>query len=60
MAMLARQCKRLGYITGSMMLVNVFQGAYVWYALYQERAILTMKDITTDGFGYMLVFGNLA
>ncbi|KAL3763627.1 hypothetical protein ACHAW5_001049 [Stephanodiscus triporus] len=60
MAMLAKQRDRLGYVTGSMVLVNVFQGAYVWDALYQERAILTTMDITTDGFGYMLVFGDLA
>ena len=25
-----------------------------------ERAILTTMDITTDGFGFMLVFGDLA
>jgi delta14-sterol reductase len=60
MAMLARQCEHLGYVTGLMMLVNVFQGAYVWDVLYQERAILTTMDVTMDGFGYMLVFGNLA
>ncbi|KAL3807336.1 hypothetical protein ACHAXA_001308 [Cyclostephanos tholiformis] len=59
MAMLMRQRECLGYVIGSMMLVNIFQGAYVWDALYQERAILTTMDIT-DGFGYMLVFGTLA
>ena len=25
-----------------------------------EQAILTTMDITTDGFGYMLAFGDLA
>ena len=60
LAMLAKQRERLGYVTGSMILVNIFQGSYVWDALYQERAILTTMDITTDGFGYMLVFGDLA
>ena len=25
-----------------------------------EKAILTTMDITTDGFGYMLAFGDLA
>jgi len=54
-------CQRseLGYVTGSMMLLLLFQGAYVWDALYQERAILTTMDVTTDGFGFMLVFGDL-
>lgn len=26
----------------------------------QERAILTTMDITTDGFGFMLAFGDLS
>jgi len=54
------QERKLGYISGSMILVNLFQNIYVWDALYQEKAILTTMDITTDGFGYMLVFGDLA
>ena len=40
--------------------VNVFQALYVADALYNERAILTTMDITTDGFGFMLAFGDLA
>jgi len=42
-----------------MLCVVVYQGMYVWDALYQERAILTTMDITTDGFGFMLAFGDL-
>ena len=34
-----------------MVLLCLFQGAYVWDALYNERAILTTMDITTDGCG---------
>jgi delta14-sterol reductase len=60
MACLQEQHTRLGYVTGSMMLINIFQGIYVWDALYNERAILTTMDITTDGFGFMLVFGDMA
>ena len=41
-------------------MVALFQGLYVWDALFQERAILTTMDITTDGFGFMLAFGDLA
>lgn len=48
-----------GSISASMFLVNLFQGFYVWDALYSEKAILTTMDITTDGFGFMLVFGDL-
>merc|ERR1719231_548004 len=43
-----------------MLLVTLFQGLYVWDAVYNERAILTTMDITTDGFGYMLAFGDLS
>ena len=43
-----------------MVLVNAYQLVYVWDALYFERSILTTMDITTDGFGYMLAFGDLA
>ena len=32
----------------------------MWDALYQEQAILTTMDITTDGFGFMLVFGDMS
>jgi hypothetical protein len=49
-----------GSISMSMLLVVSFQGLYVWDALYNERAILTTMDITTDGFGYMLAFGDLS
>ena len=56
----AAQKEKLGYISGSMMLVNIFQGFYVWDALYNEASILTTMDITTDGFGFMLAFGDMA
>ena len=40
--------------------LNVHQGLYVLDALWFERAILTTMDITSDGFGFMLAFGDLA
>ena len=48
-----------GHITNSMILVNVFQFIYVFDALYYEPSILTTMDITSDGFGFMLAFGDL-
>ena len=57
---MVQQQAKLGFVSGSMILLNIFQGVYVWDALYQERAILTTMDVTTDGFGFMLVFGDLA
>jgi hypothetical protein len=41
-------------------LVNIFQGVYVVDSLIHEPAILTTMDITTDGFGLMLAFGDLS
>jgi Delta14-sterol reductase len=41
----------LNGVTNSMWLVNAFQGFYVVDALWNEQAILTTMDITTDGFG---------
>jgi delta14-sterol reductase/lamin-B receptor len=55
-----KQHQNLGYVSFSMVLVVLYQGLYVWDALFNERAILTTMDITTDGFGYMLAFGDLA
>ncbi|KAG8862449.1 erg24, C-14 sterol reductase [Tulasnella sp. 330] len=52
--------RRGGSITDSMALVLLFQGLYVFDALYNEPSILTTMDITTDGFGFMLVFGDYA
>lgn len=49
-----------GSISMSMLLVTLLQGFYVWDAVYMEKAILTTMDITTDGFGFMLCFGDLS
>eukprot|EP00946_MAST-07B_sp_MAST-7B-sp1_P003968 g3968.t1 len=60
LGMLCHQVETLGTASGSMVLVNIFQLLYVWDALYNEKAILTTMDITTDGFGFMLCFGDLS
>lgn len=67
--------RRGGSITDSMWLVLAFQAWYVADGLYNEvslaqshrraplisvqPALFTTMDITTDGFGYMLSFGDL-
>merc|ERR1719285_639190 len=56
----AKQYQSIGSVRGPMVLVNAFPALYVWDALYQERAILSTMDITTDGFGWMLAFGDIA
>ena len=52
--------RRGGTITDSMWLVLLFQTWYVADGLYNEPAIFTTMDITTDGFGFMLAIGDLA
>ena len=58
--MLCKQRELTGKVSGPMLCVNAFQLLYVWDALFYEKVILTTMDITTDGFGYMLAFGDLA
>ena len=75
LAFAAKQYKSYGYITDSMrkpipsskqysanvsaVIVVISQAVYVFDALYMEPAILTTMDLTTDGFGFMLSFGDL-
>ncbi|KXN81339.1 Delta(14)-sterol reductase [Leucoagaricus sp. SymC.cos] len=46
-------------VTDSMWLVLAFQFWYVADGLYNEPALFTTMDITTDGFGFMLAVGDL-
>ena len=56
---MARQYRYHGYISDSMLIVVLSQMVYILDALWNEPAILTTMDITTDGFGFMLAFGDL-
>ncbi|KAI9838001.1 MAG: hypothetical protein M1819_006155 [Sarea resinae] len=56
---IAQQYKRYGFVSDSIVLITLFQSIYVLDALWMEPAILTTMDITTDGFGFMLAFGDL-
>ncbi|BFZ65280.1 erg24, C-14 sterol reductase [Saitoella coloradoensis] len=58
-AFAAHQFVEFGRVTDSMVLVCVFQGWYCLDSLWNEEAVLTTMDITTDGFGFMLSFGDL-
>ncbi|KAL8822494.1 MAG: hypothetical protein Q9191_006770 [Dirinaria sp. TL-2023a] len=59
LAFIAHQYKMYGYVSDSILLITIFQTVYVLDALWMEHAILTTIDITTDGFGFMLAFGDL-
>ena len=60
LAFVARQYTLFGSVSDSMVLIVAFQSLYVLDALYMEPAMLTTMDIATDGFGFMLAFGDLA
>lgn len=58
-AFMYKQYLELGYVTLALALVSLFHAYYVFDALVCEQAILSTMDITSDGFGYMLAFGDL-
>lgn len=58
-SMAAKQYELYGTVSFSMILVCVFQAMYVIDALWFEEAILTTMDVVHDGFGFMLIFGDL-
>ncbi|XP_028916424.1 delta(14)-sterol reductase TM7SF2 isoform X1 [Ornithorhynchus anatinus] len=61
LALLLREAElRGGRPSLAMGLVNAFQLLYVADALWHEEAVLTAVDVTHDGFGFMLAFGDLA
>ncbi|KAF2151057.1 ERG4/ERG24 ergosterol biosynthesis protein [Myriangium duriaei CBS 260.36] len=60
LAFMMRQWKTYGYITDSMYVCCLTQAVYMLDSVYVESAIMTQMDITTDGFGFMLAFGDLA
>lgn len=60
LAFMAKQYASYGYVTDSMLIVTFAQAWYVLDSLWMEPAILTTMDIVTDGFGFMLAFGDLA
>ncbi|CCG85106.1 protein of unknown function [Taphrina deformans PYCC 5710] len=59
LAFLIHQYLTLHRVTDSMVLVVAFQGWYVVDSVWNESAVLSTMDVTTDGFGFMLAFGDL-
>lgn len=55
----AQQYRNFGFVTDSIICITVVQALYVVDSWWFESAILTTMDITTDGFGTMLAFGDL-
>lgn len=50
---------KFGTVSDSLVLINLLQGLYILDGVLNEEGLLTMVDITTDGFGFMLIFGDL-
>lgn len=55
----AQQYRNFGFVTDSIICITVVQALYIVDSWWFESAILTTMDITTDGFGMMLAFGDL-
>ncbi|KAI1497722.1 putative C-14 sterol reductase [Biscogniauxia marginata] len=60
LAFVAKQYRTYGYVSDSIIFTAMVQTFYILDGQYSESGILTMIDITTDGFGFMLSFGDLA
>lgn len=58
--MAAKEHYKYGELSTAMILVCVFQFIYVADCLFYESAMLTTMDITTEGFGFMLAFGDIS
>ncbi|PWY80592.1 ERG4/ERG24 ergosterol biosynthesis protein [Aspergillus heteromorphus CBS 117.55] len=59
LAFIAKQYRTYGYVSDSIVFITFFQAFYVLNGQYNEAGVLTMIDITTDGMGFMLSFGDL-
>ncbi|KAK1479799.1 ergosterol biosynthesis ERG4/ERG24 family protein [Colletotrichum cuscutae] len=59
LAFCAKQYRTYGYLSDSILLTTAVQGYYVLEGQFMEAGLLTMMDITTDGLGFMLTFGDI-
>lgn len=59
LAFIAQQYRNYGYISDSIIIVAAVQSYYVLEGQFAEAGILGMMDITTDGLGFMLSFGDI-
>ncbi|KAF7543646.1 hypothetical protein G7Z17_g10573 [Cylindrodendrum hubeiense] len=55
----AQQYRNYGFVTDSAICITAVQALYVFDSWWNEPAILTTIDITNDGFGFMLSFGDI-
>lgn len=56
---IAKQYRTYGYVSDSILVIAFVQAYYVLEGQYSEAGLLSMMDITTDGLGFMLVWGDI-
>lgn len=59
LAFIAKQYRTHGFISNSILLTTAAQSYYILEGQYFEDGLLRMMDITTDGLGFMLTFGDI-
>ncbi|KAI9932455.1 erg24, C-14 sterol reductase [Aspergillus wentii] len=59
LAFIAKQYRTYGYVSDSIIFTTLAQSFYALDGQYMESGVLTMIDVTTDGMGFMLSFGDL-
>ncbi|KAH6689462.1 ergosterol biosynthesis ERG4/ERG24 [Plectosphaerella plurivora] len=59
LSFVAKQYRLYGYISDSILFITAVQAYYVLEGQYAEAGLLGMMDITTDGLGFMLTFGDI-
>lgn len=60
LAMVHHQYLRYGRVSASILMVTAFQTYYVVEGTFYEQGLVSMIDTTTDGLGFMLVFGDIS
>ncbi|KAL4983739.1 ergosterol biosynthesis ERG4/ERG24 [Aspergillus falconensis] len=55
---IAQQYRSYGYVSDSILFTTAVQAYYVLSSQFNEPSILTIMDLTTDGLGFMLSFGD--
>ena len=59
LAFIAKQYRTYGYVSDSIIVIALVQSYYVLEGQYAEAGVLSMMDLTTDGLGFMLSFGDI-
>ncbi|ORY61234.1 putative C-14 sterol reductase [Pseudomassariella vexata] len=59
LAFVAKQYRSYGFVSDSIVFTALVQAFYVLDGQYHESGVLYMMDITTDGLGFMLTFGDI-